>query len=73
MRNDKKAKMSRRSPKEETKQMGLVGKPINPKSKGYGNLDWENPKDLAKIHRNERLEWVGDARGNKIGQGCPKQ
>ena len=38
MRNDKKAKMSRRSPKEETKQMGLVGKPINPESKGYGNL-----------------------------------
>ena len=52
--------MGQRSPKEETKQMGLVGKPINPKSKRYGNLDWRNPKDLAKAYGNEGLEWVGD-------------
>ena len=60
MRNGKQAKMGQRSPKEETKQMGLVGKPINPKSKGYDNLDWGNLKNLAKAYGNEGLEWVGD-------------
>ena len=65
--------MGRRSPKEETKQMGLVGKPINPKSKGYDNLGWGNLKNLAKAHGNERLEWAEDAQGNEMGQGCPKE
>ena len=65
--------MGRRSRKEETKQMGLVGKPINPKSKGYGNLGWGNLKNLAKAHRNERLEWAGDAQGNEMDRGCPKE
>ena len=53
--------------------MGLVGKPINPKSKGYDNLGWGNLKNLAKAHGNERLEWAGDAQGNEMGQGCPKE
>ena len=35
----------------------MVGKPINPKSKGYGNLGQESPKDLAKAHENK--EWNG--------------
>ena len=34
-------------------------RPINPKSKGYGNLGWESTKDLAKTHGNEELEWAG--------------
>ena len=53
--------------------MGLVEKPINPESKGYGNLGREGPKNLAKAHGNEGLEWVGDARGNEMGRGCPKE
>ena len=65
--------MGRRSPKEETKQMGLVGKPINPESKGYGTLGWRSPKDLAKAYGDEGLEWARDARGNKTCQGCPKE
>ena len=52
--------------------MGLVEKPINPKSKGYSNLDWGSPKDLAKAHGNEGLKWVEDAQRNKMGQGSPK-
>ena len=40
---------------------GLVGKPINPKSKGYGNLGRGSPKDLAKVHGNKELEWAKDA------------
>ena len=47
-------------------------KPINPESKGYGNLGRGNPKDLAKVHRNEGLEWARDAQGNEMGRGCPK-
>ena len=47
--------------------MGLVEKPIRPKSKEYGNLSWRSPKDLAKVHGNEGLEWAGDARGNETG------
>ena len=61
MRNGKQAKMGCRSPKERTKQMGFVEKPINPESKVYGNLGWGSPKDLAKTHGNEGLEWVEDA------------
>ena len=62
--------------------MGLVEKPISLESKGYGNLGQESPKDLAKAHRNEGLEWVGMleemkrtevAQKNKMGQGSPKQ
>ena len=53
--------------------MGLVEKPINPESKGYGNLGQGSPKDLAKAHENEGLEWVGDAQGNETGRGCPKE
>ena len=41
--------------------MGLVEKPINPKSKGYGNLGEGSPKNLAKPHGNEGLEWASDA------------
>ena len=51
---------------------GLVGKPINPKSKTYGNLGWESPKDLAKACGNKELEWAEDAQGKEMGQGCPK-
>ena len=36
--------------------MGLGEKPINPKSKGYGNLGWGSLKGLAKAHGNEGLE-----------------
>ena len=72
MGNGKQVKMGQRSPKEETKHMGLVEKPINPESKGYGNLGWRNPKDLAKAHENEGLEWAGDAQKNKMGQGSPQ-
>ena len=73
MRNGKQTKMGRRSPKEETKQMGLVGKPINPKSKGYGNFGRGSLKDLVKAIVNEGLEWVGDAWGNEMGRGCPNE
>ena len=61
--------------------MGLVEKPISLESKGYGNLGQESPKNLAKAHRNEGLEWVGMleemkrtevAQKNKMGQGSPK-
>ena len=52
---------------------GLVEKPINPKSKGYGNTGQGSPKDLAKAHGNDELEWVEDAQGNEMGQGSPKQ
>ena len=38
-----------------------MGKPINPKSKGYGNLGWGSPKDLAKVHGNKELEWAKEA------------
>ena len=47
--------------------MGLVKKPINLESKGYSNLGQGSPKDLAKAHGNEGLEWVGDAQGNETG------
>ena len=53
--------------------MGLVKRPINPKSKGYGNLGRGSPKDLAKAHGNEGLEWTRDAQGNETGRGCPKE
>ena len=42
--------------------MGLVEKPINPESKGYGNLGRVSSKDLIKTL---------DQR-NKMGQGSPK-
>ena len=44
-------------------------KPINPKSKGYGNTGQGSPKDLAKAHGNDELEWAEDAQGNEMGQG----
>ena len=47
--------------RKELSKQGLVEKPISLKSKGYGNLGWGNPKDLAKAHGNEGLEWAGDA------------
>ena len=50
--------------------MGLVVKPINPESKGYGNLGGGSLKNLAKTHGNEGLEWARDARGNEMGRGC---
>ena len=53
--------------------MGLVEKPINPKSKRYGNLGQRSPKGLTKAHENEGLEQTGDARGNEMGRGCPKE
>ena len=43
--------------------MGLVEKPINPESKGYGNLGRVSSKDLIKTL---------DQR-NKMGQKSPKQ
>ena len=49
-----------------------MGKPIKPKSKEYGNLDWRSPKDLAKSHENKELEWAEDAQKDEMGQGCPK-
>ena len=49
----------------------MVEKPINSKSKGYGNLGWGSPKDLAKTHGNEGLEWAEDAQRNKMGEGSP--
>ena len=81
MRNGKQARMGWRSPKEETKKMGLVEKLINPESEGYGNLGQGSSKDLAKTHGNEGLEWarmpkkmkrVEDAQKNKMGEGSPK-
>ena len=72
VRNGKQAKMGRKSPKERTKQMGLVEKPINFKSKGYGNLGRGSPKDLAKTYGNEGLEQAEDAQKNKMGQGSPR-
>ena len=47
-----------------------MGKPINPKSKGYGNLGQESPKDLAKAHENKELEWAEDAQRKEMGRGC---
>ena len=47
-----------------------MGKPINPKSKGYCNLGRESPKDLAKSHENKELEWVEDAQRKEMGRGC---
>ena len=73
MRNGKQAKIGRMSPKEGTKYMGLMEKPISPESKEYGNLGWRSPKDLAKVDGNEGLEWAGDARGNEMGRGRPKE
>ena len=48
---------------------GLEEKPINPKSKGYGNMGQGSPKDLAKAHGNDELEWAEGAQGNEMGQG----
>ena len=48
-------------------------KPINLKSKGYGNLGPGNPKDLAKAHGKEELELAKDAQGNETGWECPKE
>ena len=59
--------MGQRSLKEGTKQIGLVKKPINPKSKGYDNLGRGSLKDLAKAHGNEGLEWARGCRGNETG------
>ena len=68
--------------RKELSKQGLVEKPINLQSKGYGNLGQGNPKNLAKTHENERLEWVGmpkemkqveDAQKNEMGQGNLKE
>ena len=53
--------------------MGLVEKPINPKSKGYGNLGGRSPNNLAKTHRNEGLEWARNVQGSETGRGCPRE
>ena len=56
-------------------------KPINQESKGYGNLGWGNPKNLAEAHENEGLEWARmpkemkwaeDVQKNKMAQGSSK-
>ena len=47
--------------------------PISLESKGYGDLGRGSPKDLAKAHGNDELEWAEDAQGNEMGQGSPKQ
>jgi len=41
--------------------MGLVQRPTNPKSKGYGNWAGEAPKELVKSHGNVRMRWPKDA------------
>ena len=46
---------------------GLVGKPINPKSKEYGNLGRGSPKNLVKAHGSKELEWAEDAQGKETG------
>jgi len=46
-----------------------VEKPINPESKGCGNLGRGSPKYLAKAHGNEELEWVEDAQGDEMVYG----
>ena len=51
---------------------GLAEKPINSKSKGYGNLGPGKPKRFSKAHGNEELEWAEDAQKDEMGQGCPK-
>ena len=48
---------------------GLAEKPINSKSKGYGNLGPGKPKRFSKAHGNEELEWAEDAQGNEMGRG----
>ena len=45
-----------------------MGKPINPKSKGCGNLGRKSLKDLAKAHGNKELEWAKDAQKDEMGQ-----
>ena len=47
--------------RKELSKYGLVEKPISPESKRYGNLGRGSPKNLAKAHGNEGLEWAGDA------------
>jgi len=49
-----------------------VEKPINPESKGYGNLGWGSLKDSVKAHGNKELEWAKDTQGDEIGQGSPE-
>ena len=44
-----------------------MGKPINPKTKGYGNLGRGSPKDLANAHGNKELEWAEDTQGKEMG------
>ena len=47
--------------RKELSKYGLVEKPISLESKRYGNLGRGSPKNLAKAHGNEGLEWAGDA------------
>ena len=47
--------------------------PISLESKGYGDLGRGSPKDLAKAHGNEELEWAEDTKGDETGRGCPKE
>ena len=53
--------------RKELSKQGLVEMHINSESKGYGNLGRGSPKDLAKAHGNEGLEWARDAQGNETG------
>ena len=48
---------------------GLVEKPINPKSKEYGNLGRGSLKDLTKAHGNKELEWAEDVQKGEMGYG----
>ena len=55
-----------------------MGKPINPKSKGYGNLGRGSPKDLEKPmeiknwnrpRMPKERKWAKDAQKDEMGQG----
>ena len=59
--------------KEMNQQMGLVKRPMNPESKGYGNWVGEAQRDVAKAYRNVRMDWAKDAQRYKVGQGCLKE
>ena len=52
--------------------MGLVQRPMNPKSKGYGNWAGEAQRDVAIAYRNVRMDWAKDAQRYKVGQGRPR-
>ena len=79
---ESKQEWAKEAQRKELSKQGLVEKPKNLQSKGYGNLGQGNPKNLAKIHENEGLEWAGmpkemkqveDAQKNEMGQGNLKE